>query len=86
MSLDPSSAAYFQRASLFSHGVHPMLLCCATLESMVKGIVKHTQTGYYWEAVCLLEYIHSRIPSAEVEEQYVSLLVDIKTKVSTGSL
>ena len=81
----PLSAAYFQRASLFSFGVHPMLLCCATLESMVKGIVKHTQTGHYREAVCLLEYIHSRFPSVGKEEQYVNLLVDIKTKVAPGA-
>ena len=62
-----------------------MLLCCATLESMVKGIVKHTQTGHYREAVCLLEYIHSRFPSVGMEEQYVNLLVDIKTKVALGA-
>ena len=72
---------YFQRGELWTTQAPPVLLAAATLQVMLSN----SHMAYrecYSKAVKLLEYIHSECPKAGMDEDYIDLLVDLKTKVS----
>lgn len=53
----------------------------ATLQAMLRSSPV-THYHCYSDAVQLLEYIHSQYPQVGMEEQYIHMLVDFKTRVS----
>ena len=64
----------------------PVLAAAATLQTMLRtSPASHHQC--YWQAIQLLEYIHSQSPQPLGNEvEYVDLLVELKTRVSPGEL
>ena len=72
---------YFQRGELWTSQASPVLQVAATLQVMLSS----SHMAYrecYSSAVKLLEYIHSECPNVGMDEDYIDLLVDLKTKVS----
>ncbi|CAI8014463.1 hypothetical protein GBAR_LOCUS9033 [Geodia barretti] len=77
---------YFQRDQLWRWEMSPVLAAAATLQTMLRtSHASHHQC--YWQAIQLLEYIHSQSPQPLGNEvEYVDLLVELKTRVSPGEL
>ena len=70
-----------QWGELWTCQVPPVLQVAATLQVMLSS----SHMAYrecYSNAVKLLEYIHSECPNVGMDEHYIDLLVDLKTKVS----
>ena len=75
---------YFQRGELMTSEVSPVLLAMATLQAMMRSSpLAHLHC--YSDGVQLLEYINSQCPRVGRQEQYIHMLVDFKTRVSSST-